>query len=94
MRGGLCANAQLLLTVEEHGQGKQYARYQIRPVFEKWLLCALLLLALWAARTTLGLGWREGALAATPLLLVGLRMIYEGSAATGALLTALSEIES
>ncbi len=85
VRGGILASARVLMTVEEHGAGKQLFRFKIYPkVAAKWPLVLLLLIAL-AAQAGLDFFFLGGTvliaalcLTATALLLSSL--IYRESA--------------
>jgi O-antigen biosynthesis protein len=84
VRGGLFAAARLLMAIEEHGAGRQLARFRLWPVWSPLVVVAPILLALSVA------AWvADDAVVAAALLIVA-RTLQEGAAATQATRDALS----
>lgn len=88
-RGGVFAKARTLLTIEEHGQGKQLVRYRVWPVMETWAVALTALLAVTTALTFFEAGIGQGLVLAVPTVVLLLRVSYEQAVAMGALLGSL-----
>jgi hypothetical protein len=88
--GGLLASARILMTVEEHGAGRQMLRFRAWPRCHRGCLFVILLLS---ALTVLG-GLNGAAAVACLLgvvvLTLGVRALIEAGAAMAALRVALS----
>jgi O-antigen biosynthesis protein len=93
VRGGLLGNARIRMAVEEHGGGKQLARFRIWPACSPMGLYLTLPLAVLALAAAL-----EGAGgAALPLgvvaLTLAIRTLAECSVATASVLSAVARLE-
>ena len=62
VRGGLLAVARLLMTVEEHGDGRQMFRYRLSPRYTKVALVACVPLGLLAVGAALDGAWSVAAI--------------------------------
>jgi GT2 family glycosyltransferase len=94
VRGGTFGTARLLMAIEEHGAGKQLARFRFWP--RPWAVAQIvtLVFASLAAGAALGHAWTASAiLALTAILLVG-RMLYDSAAGIAAISDALAQMES
>ena len=94
VRGGAFGTVRLLMAIEEHGSGKQLARFRLTPKVGPWTAVALAsssVLTLWAL---LDGAWAAGAgLLALALLLAG--SAYRScAAATGAALDAVGALDT
>jgi hypothetical protein len=93
VRGGLLGNARLLMTVEEHGGGKQLARFRTWPTCSPAGVCLTLLLAVLSFGAALGGSWG----AAFPLggvaLALTVRTLAECSAATASVSQSVARLE-
>ncbi|HEV2763434.1 MAG TPA: glycosyltransferase [Pyrinomonadaceae bacterium] len=81
VRGGLFGSGRVLMTVEEHGGGKQFARFRLRPVWSvKGALLTLALLAL-ASAAAADAAYAAAALLCAAGLFFAHRALYEASVA-------------
>jgi GT2 family glycosyltransferase len=93
VRGGLFGRARLLMAIEEHGGGKQLARFDLRPRWSYWALAITAILGLLAVTTALdGAPIAAAALAIMAGLLAG-RGLWESAAAMGTGLAVLRGID-
>lgn len=88
-RGGVFAKARTLLTIEEHGQGKQLVRYRVWPVVENWALALAGLLVTITVLILCESGLHQSLFMAVPTLMFLSRVSYEKALAMGALLKSL-----
>jgi glycosyltransferase involved in cell wall biosynthesis len=89
VRGGMLGTVRLVTATEEHGWGKQLARYRIWP---RWRAPAVLVVAFFAAlagAAAIEQAWPASALLGMVTGLLGLRTIAECGAATSTTLQAL-----
>ena len=92
VRGGILGAARARVAVEEHGAGKQFARFRIWPRWP-WGGAALSgLLAGVAAGAALGGAWALAFVLAAVAAVMAVRMVWEAGAATAALRSAVSGI--
>lgn len=92
VRGGALGTARLLMTIEEHGSGKQFARFRLTPRVSPWtvgLLALFSVLALWAFS---GEAWAAGSGLLALALLVALTAYWSCAAAVGATLHAIDAL--
>jgi GT2 family glycosyltransferase len=93
VRGGLLGSARVLMTLEEHGAGKQYAR------FRSWPRCSFDGLAVMLASTTLAVAgaldgaWIAAAILGGAGLLFTFRNLGECAASMATISRAISELE-
>lgn len=93
VRGGMFGAAQVLMTIEEHGAGRQLVRFRSWPrCSPKGLALVLLFVALFGG-ATLGQSWATGALLGVIALLLALRVLQECASATATVLRALRMAE-
>ena len=90
VRGGMLGATRLRLLVEEHGQGRQLARFKVWPHCPpRPLLCVALLAAVaWAA--TIDRAWAPALAFAGMGLFVATRALYECGAALATVLSVLA----
>ncbi len=92
VRGGLLGAARLLMTVEEHGQGKQMLRFRVTPNFKPHRNCVSLFLLGLAGLAAVDGAWMAAALLAGMALYLILRMLKKCSYAKAAIMEALKEV--
>jgi hypothetical protein len=93
VRGGLLGNARLLMTVEEHGGGKQLARFRTWPTCSPMGLYLTLLLATLSIGAALGGAWEAAFPLGVVVLALAVRLLVECSAATASVLQGVARLE-
>ena len=93
VRGGLLGNARLLMAVEEHGGGKQLARFRTWPTCSPMGLCLTLLLAALSFGAALGEAWGAAFPLGVVVLALAVRLLAECSAATASVLRVAALLE-
>ena len=91
VRGGLLVDARLIMTLEEHGQGRQVVRIKVWPAGSHWVFTAAPLLALMGLSAALQLDLSELVLLNLPCVLLIARMAYEFGTAAGAIFSCFSD---
>ena len=94
VRCGTLGAVRTLMSVEEHGAGKQLLRFHSWPrwsVVRITLIVALVIISLWAA---LDQAWMVAAFLGTSALMLVLRKLQERATAMGAISTALSDLKA
>ncbi len=91
VRGGLLGSARLLMTIEEHGDEKQYVRMRLWPVATPWNFILAVMFALLAAKAATDLQWTAWALLNIPAIFLVGRTLYECASAMGAIRQAIVE---
>jgi hypothetical protein len=81
VRGGMLGSSRLRLLVEEHGRGRQLARYRIWPRMSSRAVAPIVLLGLIGVAMALGRAWEPAAMFAGAVVLVCGRALYESAAA-------------
>jgi hypothetical protein len=89
VHGGLFGLARLLMTVEEHGQGRQLTRVRAWPRYSAAALSLTLVAGVLALEATFDGSRVASVLLATVAVLVAARAVYESAGAMGALLRAV-----
>jgi hypothetical protein len=85
VRGGLFVDARMLMTIEEHGQGRQFVRIKVWPAGSHWVFTAAPFVALVGISAALQLDLSELLLLNLPCVLLIGRMVYEFVSAAGAI---------
>jgi GT2 family glycosyltransferase len=91
VRGGLLAGARVLMTVEEHGAGKQMFRFIVWPRYSTEGLVTILVLAALAAGAVFDRSIAAYLIFTALTAILAVRLLQEGAAALGAIEKALSE---
>jgi GT2 family glycosyltransferase len=92
-KGGAFGIARLLMTVEEHGQGKQMTRFYVYP-HTHWLWFTIVcIVMLFSLRAALQSAWFSAAVLLIFSLLFGMRIILESGRAMSALIKAIRLFE-
>jgi O-antigen biosynthesis protein len=90
IKGGLLASLRVLMTIEEHGGGKQQIRFRSWPEFSAWGIIITVFFAGLCGTAAFYQSWiAAGILGIIALLLAG-RIFFEGSSAAAALTRTLS----
>ncbi len=93
VRGGILGTVRMLMTIEEHGAGKQLVRLRSWPAYSaKYLVQTLLLVAL-SIDAALDYGWIASAILSAVAMLLALRMQLECANATAAVLRVLERLK-
>ena len=90
VRGGLFVDARLLMTLEEHGQGRQFVRIKVWPAGSHWVFTMAPLLALVSLSAALQLDFSELLLLNLPCAFLIGRMVYEFGTAAGAIFSSFA----
>jgi len=77
VRGGLLGTAQLLMVIEEHGQGRQYVRMRLWPMASPATFIVASVFAVLGGLAATGLDWTAWALLNVPAILLVGRTLYE-----------------
>lgn len=85
VRGGLLGTARLLMTIEEHGAGKQFVRIKLWPMAPAMAFVTASVLAVLGGLAALHLEWTAWALLDLPSALLLGRTLYESASAMAAL---------
>ena len=85
VRGGALCSARLLMTVEEHGTGKQMFRFRVWPKFSGEGIVALVASAVLTTGAALDQCWLASALLLQLTLLLGVRALFESACAMAAI---------
>ena len=93
VRGGLLGNARLRMAVEEHGGGKQLARFRIWPTCSPMGLYLTLPIAVLALGAALEGAWGAAFPLGVVALTLAIRTLAECSAATVSVLSAVGSLE-
>ncbi len=93
IRGGGGGAVRLLMVIEEHGEGRQLARFRLRPRPTRLALWPILLTLLLAALALWDGAWLVGGLFGGLALLLTLGVVRDSGAATAAVLRALGRLE-
>ena len=93
IRGGALGGARLLSVVEEHGQGRQLARFRLRPWIGRRVRWAMVGIALLAGTAGVVGAWGPATLLGVLLGFVALRAAGDCAAATSAAARTLAGIE-
>jgi O-antigen biosynthesis protein len=93
VRGGLLGNARVRMAVEDHGGGKQLARFRIWPTCSPMGLYLTLLLAVLALGAALEGAWGAACPLGVVALTLAVRTLAECSAATVFVLSAVARQE-
>jgi hypothetical protein len=91
VRGGLLAGARVLMTVEEHGEGKQMFRFVVWPRYSTEGLVTIMVLALLAAGAVFDQAISAYLIFTALTAVLAFRLLQEGAAALSAIEKALSE---
>ncbi len=91
VRGGMLGDARLLHATEEHGQGRQQFRVNLRPAPTKGAVVLLAVLLLLTLEAAIAADWSAVAVLGVVFGLAAVRTGYEAGGAVGALLAALKE---
>jgi hypothetical protein len=83
VRGGLLMDARVLMTIEEHGQGRQFVRIKVWPTGSHWLFTASPLVGLVGISAAMQLGLSELVILNIPCAMLLARMVYEFGTAAG-----------
>ncbi len=92
MRGGLFGSARTLMTVEEHGSGKQFVRFRVWPRCSAMALVLFVSFALLALGAGLGRARPAAAVLGAVTMLLTLRTLFECGSAMSGLLRAPSGV--
>lgn len=84
VRGGLLGHARLLMTIEEHGQGKQLVRLKVWPARWQLVVVSLLLTVSLSASVLASLEFWPALILNLPCLLLLGRLVYELGTVVGA----------
>jgi O-antigen biosynthesis protein len=90
VRGGSLGAARLRTAVEEHGEGRQFARYRIWPRLSRGGLALIALLAALAVVGVLDGAWQVAAVLGVAAAVIAVRMVQECAFATDACLSAVA----
>jgi len=94
VRPGVLGTVRMSMAVEEHGGGKQLARFRIQPRISPGLRTLILLFMIFAAGAGLGGSWIAMLILSLAAALLAARGIYDCAAAVGVSLAALQDPES
>ena len=89
VRGGLLAAVRLLMTVEEHGAGRQMFRFHLTPRYTPAALVAFLPPALLAVAAALDQAWAVSVILSVIFAFLAAYSFFECASATAVLLRAL-----
>ncbi|HKG91720.1 MAG TPA: glycosyltransferase [Gemmatimonadaceae bacterium] len=92
VRGGTLGIVRTLMTVEEHGQGRQFTRVRSWPRCSGGALVSVAALGTLAAGAAADAAWGVSAVLASAAGLVALRALYECGSAMSAVVRALGEV--
>jgi GT2 family glycosyltransferase len=94
VRGGLCGMARTLMTIEEHGAGKQFVRFRVWPysTVQGWML--LLLFAALSTGAAMDHAWTSAAILGVVAVFLAVRTLLECAGAMAVLLGALKRLEA
>jgi NADH:ubiquinone oxidoreductase subunit 3 (subunit A) len=83
----------MLMTIEEHGAGKQLVRLRSWPVYSAKYLVLTLLLVVLSINAAFNYGWIASAILSTIAMLLALRIQLECANATAAVLRVLERLK-
>ncbi len=92
VRLGALGGVRILTVVEEHGAGKQFAKFRTCPMLSPGGVFTVVLLAILATGAALGQAWLVAGLAAAAALILALRMFQQCAGALAMVVGLLQEL--
>ena len=93
VRGGLMGAARFLLTIEDHGQGKQMLRFRVTPNYKIRRTCVIGVFVLLSVMAGLDQSWYAAVLLASMAAWLVIRMLKKCSFAKEVILEVLEEVK-
>jgi hypothetical protein len=92
-RLGALGGVRILMAVEEHGAGRQFARFRTRPMLSPGAVFTVILLAILATGAALGQAWLVAGLVTAAALTLALRMFQQCAGTTAMVVGLLQELQ-
>jgi GT2 family glycosyltransferase len=94
VRGGLLGSARLLMTQEEHGEGKQMLRFAIRSKLSRWGLATIVLFSVIGVLATADEAWIVAAILIGFAVGLGIRSRFEATTSAAAFRAGIEKLRT